>query len=125
MGTDLEPRERKPVVDVSKRCSECGKIKRGRERIGEGRRRKREGERWREGRRGKSAHTREGKRGERERERERERDDTKTATHHFPLRVMTTHGAPVSSTSFSTELLKQMALMMPSPNFSFMTALKA
>ena len=44
-------------------------------------------------------------------------------THHLPLMVMTTHGLPASSTSLSTLVEKQMALMMPSPNFSFMMAL--
>lgn len=44
-------------------------------------------------------------------------------THHFPRIVMTTQSLPDSSVSLSTKVEKQMALIMPSPNFSLIMAL--
>jgi hypothetical protein len=46
-------------------------------------------------------------------------------SHHFPRSVMTAHAFPCSSTSLSTFVVKEIALMIPSPNFSFNTALYA
>ena len=44
-------------------------------------------------------------------------------TYHFPLMVITAQLLPWSSVSFFTSVEKAMALIMPSPNFSFITAL--
>ena len=46
-------------------------------------------------------------------------------TYHFPRNVITAQLFPSLSVSFSTLVEKLMALMIPSPNFSFMIALYA
>ena len=46
-------------------------------------------------------------------------------TYHFPRNVITAQLFPSLSVSFSTLVEKLMALMMPSPNFSFKMALYA
>lgn len=45
--------------------------------------------------------------------------------YHLPRRVMTAQLLPSLSVSFSTFVENDIALMMPSPNFSFNTALYA
>ena len=46
-------------------------------------------------------------------------------TYHLPLRVMTAQVFPSLSVSFSTLVENEIALIIPSPNFSFNTALYA
>ena len=43
-------------------------------------------------------------------------------TYHLPLKVIL-HQSPLSSVSFSTFVEKEIALIIPSQNFSFITAL--
>lgn len=50
---------------------------------------------------------------------------SRVLTYHLPLRVMTAHLFPSLSVSFSTFVENAMALIIPSPNFSFSTALYA
>lgn len=44
---------------------------------------------------------------------------------HFPRILIFTHATPSLSTSLSTDVLNAIALIMPSPNFSLITALYA
>lgn len=52
-------------------------------------------------------------------------DHLRSNTHHFPLNVITAQLFPSLSVSFSTFVENEMALIIPSPNFSFNIALYA